>query len=110
MVVSYRISYALEKQSLTGLRRGYDKHTLAFSDRRKHIHQTAAFVLFMTVSEQVELLVREEWSEEVERNPVPDKLRCASIDILYSDKREIFVSIARRSDFSRDGIAAFQCI
>ena len=62
------------------------------------------------MAEKIEFLVREEGSEEVERNPVADKLRSAAIHIFDAHEREVFVPFARRADLSGNGIAVLKAV
>ena len=62
----------------------------------------------MSVSEKVELLLREEWCKEVERNTVADELRSTSVDELDPYEREVFVSCLWRSDLTSYGISSLE--
>ena len=62
------------------------------------------------MTEQVELFVREEGSEEFERNPVPDEFRGASVDIFDFDEREIFVPFFRWPYLAGDRVPGLECI
>ena len=108
MVVGDGISQALEKYRLTSLRLRYDKSSLTLSDRGEHIHDSARWVCSVAVSQKVELLVREEWSQEVERYAVPDVLRTAAVNHLDVYEREVFVTFARRTNLSEHCVSIFQ--
>jgi hypothetical protein len=62
----------------------------------------------VSVSKQIELLVREEWSQEVERNPVSDELWSTAVDVLDLYEREVFVACLWRSDLTCHGITGLQ--
>ncbi len=68
----------------------------------------AGQVFFMSVSKQVEFLVREEGSKEVERNTVADELRRTAVDIFDADQREILIPVARRTDLARHGVSGLE--
>ena len=108
VIVCDGIGYGLEEHGLTGLGLGDDKAALSLADRGEHIHDAAGRILFKAVAEKVEFLRREEGSEEIERNAVPDEFRRAAVDVLDLDQREILVAFARRTDFTGDGIAVLQ--
>ena len=108
MVVRDGVGDALQQEGLTGLGRGDDQHALALADGREHIHDAAADVPVGGAAGQVEFLVREEGSEEVERHPVADEFDAASVDGADPHQREIFVALARRTDLAGNGIAALE--
>ena len=110
VIVRDGIGYGLEQHSLTRLRLGHDKTPLSLSDRSEHIHDTAGKIALVTLSEEIELLIREERSQEIERNPVPDEFRRPSVDIGNLYEREVFVTLLRRPDFACHGIAVLQRI
>ena len=62
----------------------------------------------MSLAKKVELLVWEQRCEEVERNPVPDEFRSASVDVLDPYEREILVSCLRWLDFSCNSISSLE--
>ena len=98
----------LEQHRLTGFRLGDDQAALALADGGEHVHDAAGGILLETMAEEVELLRREEGSEEVERDAVADELRRAAVDVLDLHQREILVAFARRTDFTGDGVAVLQ--
>ena len=108
MVVGDGVGDGLEEHGLTGLRLGDDQTALALSDRGEHVHDPAGQVFFMSVSKQVEFLVREEGSKEVERNTVADELRRTAVDIFDADQREILIPVARRTDLARHGVSGLE--
>ena len=110
MVVGDGIGNALEQHGLTCLRLGDDQSSLAFADRSEHVYNPAGNVIVVTIAEKIELLIREEGSEEIERNPVTDEIRGASVDVLDPDEREILVTLLRRTDFSGHCVARFEGI
>ena len=64
----------------------------------------------MSVSEKIELLIREKRSQKIERNPVSDKLRCTSVDEIDLNEREILVAFLRRTDFTSYRVTILQGI
>ena len=110
MILSDGIGYTLEQHGLTRLRLGHDKTSLSLSDRGEEVDYPAGDILLVTVTEEIELLIREKRCEEIERNPVPDELRRAAIDILDAHEREVLVTFLRRTDFSGYGVARLQRI
>ena len=57
---------------------------------------------------QVELLLREKRCEEIERHAVADAVRCAAVDGLNLDEREVLLAIFRRTDGTRHGVTCLQ--
>ena len=110
VIIRNGICYRLEQHGFTSLRLSHDKTTLTLSDRSEHIHDTARQIMLMTMSEKIKLLIREKWSQEIKRNPVPDELRTSTVDIIDLYKREILVTISRRSDLSGNSITILQSI
>ena len=110
MVVGDRIGYRLQEHGLTGLRLGDDQTALSLSDGSEHIHDTAGYVILMAVSEKVEFLVREEGSQEVERNTVADIVRSAPVYILDPYQGEVFVTFLRGTDLTGHSISCLQCV
>ena len=108
MIVGNGIGYRLEQHSLTCLRLRYDQTSLSLAYRREHIHDAAGNVASVAVAEQIELLVREEGSEEVERYAVPDIFRRTSVDAFYLYEREIFVAFLRRPYLAAHEVAGLE--
>ena len=108
MVVGYGVGYALEQQGLSCLGRRYDEHALALAYGREHVHDTAADVAHVSVAEQVELLVREERGQEIERHAVPDIFGGASVHGLDVHEREVLVAFAGRAYLAGHGVAALE--
>ena len=108
MIVGNRIGDGFEQHGLTGFRLRHDQAALAFSDRGEHVHDAAGDVFPVSVSQEVEFLVREEGGEKIEGNAVADEFRGASVDVFDAHEGEVFVSFAWRTDFAGNGIARFQ--
>ena len=64
----------------------------------------------MPAAGKIELFVREKGSEEVERHPVADEFRGAPVDQFDPHKREIFVALARGTDFPCHGVPVLEGI
>ena len=60
------------------------------------------------MAKEVELLVGEEGSQEVERHTVADIIRSPAIDVFDPHEREILVTFFRRTDLARDRISRLQ--
>ena len=110
MIVGNGIGNGLQKHGFTGFGLRHDEAALAFADGRKHVYHTDALVFLVSMTQKIELLGREQGSEEVEGDPVPHKFRRAAVDEFDFHQREILVSLARRTDFTRDSITVFQRI
>ena len=108
MIVRNGVGYALEEHGLTGFGLGDDEAALALAYGREHVHYAAGRVGGMGASGEVELLVREERGEEVERDAVADEFRLAAVHHGDLHQREVFVAFARRTDFSGDGVAVLE--
>ena len=64
----------------------------------------------MAVSEKVELLLREERSQEVEWDSVSDELRCTSVDVVDTYEREVLVAWLRWLDFSCNSVTCLESV
>ena len=64
----------------------------------------------MSVSEEIEFLIREKRGEEVERYAVAYEFRCAAIDEFDTGKREVLVSFSWRPDFSGNGVSVLEAV
>ena len=62
----------------------------------------------MTLAKKVEFLVWEKRREEIERNPVSDELWSASVDVLDSYEREVFISSLWRLDLSCNSVTGLE--
>ena len=62
----------------------------------------------MSVAEKIEFLLWEKRCKEVEWDTVSDELRCATVDILDADKREVLVTNLWRFDFSGYSISCLK--
>lgn len=60
----------LHEDGLTGLRLSHDERTLTLTDWREEIYDAGAEIGGSAVATEIELLVREEWGEVLERNTV----------------------------------------
>ena len=93
MIVGNRIGNGLEQHGFTGFRLRHDQTALSLSDGGEHVHNAAGDVFSVSVTQEVEFLVREEGSEEIEGNPVADEFRGASVDVFDAHEGEVFVSL-----------------
>ena len=107
MIVGDCVGNRLQEHGLTCLRLRNDESALTLSDRCEHVHDTARHVV-VTVTKEIELLVWEKWSQEVERNPVSDELWSAAVDVLDLYKREVLVSSLRGSDFTCHSVTSLE--
>jgi hypothetical protein len=110
MIVGYGVGYGFEQHGLTSLRLGHDEASLSLSDWGEHIHYTAALVVFVSMAEKIEFLVREERGEEIERNPVTYPLRSETVDKLDLYEREVLVALFRRTDLSGHGVPVLESV
>src|SRR5574344_2936787 len=110
MIVSDCVGNGLQQHCFTCLRLGNDKTTLTLSDRSEHIHNPTGFITFVAVAKKIEFLFWEQWSKEVEWNPISDEFRGSSIYEFNPYEREVLVSFFWRPDLSCYGISCLQGI
>ncbi len=60
----------LHEDGLTGLRLSHDERTLTLTDWREEVYDAGAEIGGAAVATEIELLIREEWGEVLERNTV----------------------------------------
>ncbi len=65
-------------------------------------------LMFGVLGGEVELLVREERREELERDPVAHPFRIAAVDRIHLDEREELVPVARWAHIAVHRIAQLQ--
>ena len=107
MVIRDCISYLLKEHCLTCLRLCHYKSSLALSNRGKHIHNPARYIIVSFIR-KVKLLIREERRKEIKWNPIPNKLRTSSINHIYLGKREILVALSWRTNLTHNGISSLK--
>ncbi|MPN58452.1 hypothetical protein SDC9_206157 [bioreactor metagenome] len=99
MVVCNCICNILQKDSLSGFGLSYNKPPLTFTYWRKHIHNPCRKTV-MAIGCDIELLVWEQWSQKIKRNPVPNELGTPSIDLFYLYQRKVFIPLFWRLNLS----------
>ena len=104
MIFSDCIGYILQQYGLTGLGRSHNQATLAFAYGREHIYDTSRQIAGATTG-QVKFFVGEKRREMFKWNTVTYKLGGATVYTLNRAKREIFLSLLRRTDPTVNDIA-----
>ena len=109
MVGSDGVGNVLHQHGLTRFGLCHDEGTLSFTDRGEEIHHTGRLAVVIALA-KLELLVGEEWGEELKSHTVTHTCWVATIDFLHTHKWEETLTLFRRTHETVHHITCLQTI